>query len=42
VRLLPPTGVDNQYRLISLKNGHERVVREYEIDLNEAQADAAE
>ncbi|MGH6937526.1 hypothetical protein [Hypericibacter sp.] len=44
VRLLPPTGVDNQYRLMSLKNGHERVVREYEIDLNDAaiDVDAAE
>jgi hypothetical protein len=42
VRLLPPTGADNQYRLMSLKNGHERVVREYEIDLDEADAEAAE
>jgi hypothetical protein len=31
VRLLPPTGMANQYRLKSLKNGHERVVREDDI-----------
>jgi hypothetical protein len=30
-RLLPPTGSNNQYRLKSLKNGHERVVREDDI-----------
>lgn len=27
-RLLPPTGMTNQYRVKSLKNGQERVVRE--------------
>lgn len=30
-RLLPPTGMSNQYRVKSLKNGHERVVREDDI-----------
>jgi hypothetical protein len=28
VRLLPPAGMTNQYRVKSLKNGHERVIRE--------------
>jgi hypothetical protein len=32
VRLLPPTGMSNQYRLKSLKNGNEWVVREQDID----------
>jgi hypothetical protein len=31
VRLLPPTGAGNQYRLKSLKNGYEWVVREEDI-----------
>jgi hypothetical protein len=31
MRLLPPTGMSNQYRLKSLKNGHERIVREDDI-----------
>jgi hypothetical protein len=30
-RLLPATGMDNQYRLKALKSGQERVVREDEI-----------
>jgi hypothetical protein len=30
-RLLPPTGTSNQYRLKSLKSGHEWVVREEDI-----------
>lgn len=30
-RLLPPTGMSNQYRMKSLKTGHERVVREEDI-----------
>jgi hypothetical protein len=29
--LLPPTGMSNQYRLKSLKNGHERIIREDDI-----------
>lgn len=31
LRQLPPTGVSNQYRLQSLKNGNEWVVREEDI-----------
>jgi len=31
MRLLPPTGTSNQYRLKSLKNGNEWVVREEDI-----------
>jgi hypothetical protein len=31
MRLLPPTGMDNQYRLKAVKSGQERVVREDEI-----------
>lgn len=31
LRLLPPTGLSNQYRVKCLKNGHERVVQENEI-----------
>jgi hypothetical protein len=34
VRLLPPIGASNQYRLKSIENGHERVVREEDIFLN--------
>ena len=34
-RLLPPTGWSNQYRLKSLKNGQERVVREDDIFRND-------
>jgi len=34
-RLLPPAGTSNQYRLKSLKNGHERVVRENDICRND-------
>jgi hypothetical protein len=30
-RLMPPTGTSNQYRLKSLKSGHEWVVREEDI-----------
>jgi hypothetical protein len=28
---LPPAGMSNQYRVKSLENGHERVVREDDI-----------
>ena len=35
VRLLPPVGMSNQYRLKSLLNGHERVVREEDIFRND-------
>lgn len=35
IRLLPPTGTCNQYRLKSLKNGHERIVREDELFQND-------
>jgi hypothetical protein len=35
IRLLPPTGMCNQYRLKSLKNGHERIVREDDIFRND-------
>lgn len=42
VRLLPATGADYQYRLMSLVNGHERVVREYEIDPIDERTEAAE
>jgi hypothetical protein len=31
LRLLPPTGASNQYRLKSIKNGNEWVVREEDI-----------
>ena len=31
MRLLPPAGTSNQYRLKSLKNGNEWVVREEDI-----------
>lgn len=34
-RLLPPTGLSNQYRMKSLKNGNEWVVREEEISRND-------
>ncbi|MGH6932875.1 MAG: hypothetical protein ACREEE_10645 [Dongiaceae bacterium] len=34
-RLLPPTGMSNQYRIKSLNNGHERVVREDDIFRND-------
>jgi hypothetical protein len=30
-RLLPPTGMSNQYRLKSLANGQERVLREEQL-----------
>jgi hypothetical protein len=33
--LLPPTGMSNQYRLKSLKNGNEWVVREEDIMRND-------
>lgn len=33
VRLLPPDGGDNQYRLKSVADGHERVVRESQLSL---------
>lgn len=32
VRILPPDGDDNQYRVKSNSDGHERVVRESELD----------
>ena len=35
LRLLPPTGISNQYRLKSLENGHERVVCEEEVFRND-------
>lgn len=35
MRLLPPAGTSNQYRLKSLKNGHEWVVREEDILRND-------
>jgi hypothetical protein len=35
VRLLPPTGMANPYRVKSLKNGHERVVLEDDIFRND-------
>ena len=35
MRLLPPTGMCNQYRVKSLKNGHERIVREDDIFRND-------
>jgi hypothetical protein len=35
MRLLPPTGTSNQYRLKSLKNGNEWVVREEDILRND-------
>jgi hypothetical protein len=35
MRLLPPTGTSNQYRLKSLKNGNEWVVREEDIFRND-------
>jgi hypothetical protein len=35
IGLLPPTGMCCQYRLKSLKNGHERVVREDDIFRND-------
>lgn len=35
VRLLPPTGMTNQYHLRSLKNGQERVVGEDDIFRND-------
>jgi hypothetical protein len=35
MRLLPPTGTSNQYRLRSLKNGNEWVVREEDIRRDE-------
>jgi hypothetical protein len=31
-RLLPAVGDDNQYRIQSVEDGHERVVKENEID----------
>jgi hypothetical protein len=34
-RHLPPTGMSNQYRVKSLKNGHERVVQENDILRND-------
>ena len=34
-RLLPPIGMSNQYRIKSLDNGHERVVREDDISRND-------
>lgn len=30
-RLLPPSGDDNQYRIQSIDDGHERVVKEDEL-----------
>jgi hypothetical protein len=35
MRLLPPAGTSNQYRLKSLKNGNERIVREEDIFRND-------
>jgi hypothetical protein len=35
MRLLPPTGTSNQYRLKSLENGHERIVREEDVFRND-------
>jgi hypothetical protein len=35
MRLLPPTGTSNQYRLKSLKTGNERIVREEDIFRND-------
>ncbi len=35
MRLLPPTGMRNQYRLKSLANGHERIVCEDDIFRND-------
>jgi hypothetical protein len=35
VCLLPPEGTSNQYRLKSLENGHERIVREEDIFRND-------
>jgi len=35
MRLLPPTGMINQYRVKSLKNGHERVIREDDMLRND-------
>jgi hypothetical protein len=35
-RLLPPTGMANQYRVKSLKNGQERVVREDDISRSDS------
>jgi hypothetical protein len=35
LRLLPPTGTSNQYRLKSLANAHERIVREDDIFRND-------
>ena len=35
MRLLPPAGMANQYRVKSLKNGHERVVREDDMLRND-------
>ena len=35
IRLLPPTGMCNQYRLKSIKDGHERIVREDDIFRND-------
>ena len=35
LRLLPPTGISNQYRLKSIENGHERVVCEEEVFRND-------
>lgn len=31
-RLLPPDGVDNQYRIKSVADGHERVAKETQLD----------
>ncbi len=31
VRLLPAEGIDNQYRVRSVSDGHERVVRESQL-----------
>jgi hypothetical protein len=36
LRLLPPVGTSNQYRLKSHLNGHERVVREEDIFRNDS------
>jgi hypothetical protein len=35
MRLLPPAGTSNQYRLKSLKTGNERIVREEDIFRND-------
>jgi hypothetical protein len=36
VRLLPPAGADFQYRIMSTRDGHERVVFESELSVSHA------